>query len=256
MSQTLRAIQCALQAHLLNPELALDDVVAETTAVPRAIRLHIYANAYRARMVEALSADYGMLHQYIGDEEFERLILAYIDRHPSQYFSLREVGGHLEQFLQTTAPYRDHLELIELARFEWALCHAFDARDVIPRDIAEFAALDAEQWPILKLQFTPALRCVDLQTNAPALWKALNEQQALPAIAESAAQTWLVWRRRLKLLFRPALPFEMAMLTAFRDGATFSEACMQLAASLPEDEVPQRAVALLQQWLQDELIIV
>jgi len=46
------------------------------------------------------------------------------------------------------------------------------------------------------------------------------------------------------------------MLTAFRDGATFSEACMQLAASLPEDEVPQRAVALLQQWLQDELIIV
>jgi len=66
--------------------------------VPRSTRIAIYANAYHARFVEALAADYSALKTYLGDDEFEQLINAYIEAYPSQYFSMRYVGQHLSDF--------------------------------------------------------------------------------------------------------------------------------------------------------------
>lgn len=258
MSSTLRDIQLAMQAHLLNPlnlNSALDDLVLETTTVSRATRLHIYSNAYRARFVEALTADYGMLRRYIGDEEFEKLILAYIDAYPSRYFSLREMGARLEQFLQSSEIYCGHLDLIELVRFEWALCHAFDAAERPIFTSADLAGIEPEQWPSLIVNISPTLVCIPLRTNVPAIWKALNADETPPAALENSDQIWLIWRRRLALLFRAGLPQEMVALEVFRAGGSFADVCERLAEYLPEDAVPMRVVELLQQWLQDELIV-
>lgn len=261
MMSKLRDIQQALQAHLLDPpnlssaNSTLDDLVLETTNVSRATRLHIYSNAYRARFVEALTADYGMLRRYIGDEEFEKLILAYIDAYPSRYFSLREVGARLEQFLQSSEIYCEHLDLIELVRFEWALCHAFDAADRPIFTSTDLAGIEPEQWPHLTVNISPTLVCIPLRINVPAIWKSLNADEAPPTAKESAEQMWLIWRRCLALLFRAALPQEMVALEAFRAGGSFADVCEQLAEYLPEETVPMCVVELLQQWLQDELIV-
>ena len=49
-AQALHALQQALQGHLLNPEYDPGACIVDTDKVPRAVRLHIYANAYRARL--------------------------------------------------------------------------------------------------------------------------------------------------------------------------------------------------------------
>ena len=255
MMASLHDIQRELQAHLLDPRTVVDHLIVETRHISRATRLHIYVNAYRARFVEALTADYRVLRKYIGDDEFEQLIHAYIAKHPSRYFSFRHVGGELENFLQTTAPYNEHLDLIELARFEWALCHAFDAANAKPIPHDYLAQLNAQQWPTLRLGFTASLRCIDLQENTVELWKALNEDRAPEQALPQPAQTWLIWRKELKLLFRPALPHEVITLDAFAGGASFGEVCELLTDYLPDEAVPQCVVGLLQQWLQDELIV-
>lgn len=255
MSTALKQIQIALQDYLLNPQREPDDLVVETARMKRSTRLGIYANAYRARMVEAMAVDYKALKMYLGDDAFETLILAYLDAHPSQYFSMRWVGGKLGEFIQTTAPYRDHLDLYELARFEWALCHAFDASDSVALRVEGLALLSPEQWPALTLQFAPSLQVLALHTNAPQLWQALNAEQAPPAVTSAAiAQTWLIWRQQLKLMFRPADALEIVALEKFRAGESFGAVCAVLASHLPEAQVPARAVQLLQQWLQDELL--
>lgn len=259
MSELLQ-IQRAMQCHLLDPAcadktLALDAVVMETESVSRAVRLNIYANAYRARLVEALAVDFGMLHTYLGDAEFSDLVHAYIERHPSRYFSMRAIGSELSQFLQTAAPYAEHIELHELAEFEWALCHAFDAADAACAHSADLTALAPAQWAELKLQFVPSLRVLALRSNAPEIWKALNSEQSPPAPEISAAPiAWLVWRRDLTLLFRAIDDVEKAMLDNFSSGAAFADVCGALAEALAEEVVPQRAVAVLQQWLQDGVI--
>jgi len=255
MSSELAQIQRALQQHLLHGDAAINDLIAATAAVRKSVRLNIYANAYRVRIVEALSADFGVLHAYLGDAEFAAMVNAYIDRHPSRYFSLRNVGSDLVEFLRHTEPYAAHIDLHELAQFEWALCHAFDAPDDNIAAAADFAALKPEQWPELTLNIVRAATVIALHGNAPAIWKALNNGQQPPAAAQDiAAQSWLIWRSDLKLLFRPLDIIEATALNAFRAGMNFADVCGELAGHLPEVEVPQRAVELLQQWLQDRLI--
>lgn len=255
MSAALRELQRQLQNYLLAPETIPEGLIVETAAVPQRTRLGIYANAYRARIVEALGVDYRGLRSYLGDAAFERLALAYIAAHPSRQRSLRRVGAQLAEFIRATPPYDAHRDLHELAQFEWALCHAFDAADAMPLDSEMLAALPPERWAELALQFTPTLRTLTLHTNAPALWQALQNDAPPPAVEEGAAQTWLVWRRQLKLLFRTADAVEAIALRQFLRGISFGDVCASLADHLPADAVPARAVALLQQWLCDELVV-
>ena len=258
MSELL-STQRALQNYLLSSNTsespAVDALVVESEQVSRSGRLHIYANAYRSRLVEALAVDFGVLHAYLGDDAFSDLIHAYIEKHPSPYFSLRNVGIELPNFLQTTAPYAEHIELYELAIFEWALCHAFDATDAIDIDATFFSTLPPEQWADLTLNFLPSLRLISMRSNAAEIWKSLSADHAPPALDISVqAKSWIVWRRDLKLLFRPLDAVEKAALDVVMRGSNFADMCEVLAGLLPESEVPQRSVTLLQQWLNDGLI--
>lgn len=253
---TLAAVQKLLQAHLLDPAVAPGDLVAATAAVPGAVRLGIYANAYRVRLVEALAADFAVLHQYLGDAAFAELVQAYLQQFPSRHFSLRPLGQHLEGFLGSCSPYAEHAELRELACFEWALCNAFDAADADVIDGAALAQLAPEQWAQLRFGFHPSLQVIALNSNVPALWQALNAGSAPPSLQFAATPvSWLVWRCELRLLFRPLDTAEADCLACCRSGGSFGDACVALAGHCADDEVPLRAVGLLQQWLRDGLVV-
>lgn len=254
----LAQLQHRFQGHLCNPAGDdLVDLVADGPRVPRSTRLYIYANAYRARLVEAMDADFGQLHVFLGDEQFERLIHAYLDAHPSRNPSLRWFGQDLPRFLREAEPYRQHPGLAELAEFEWALCHAFDASDVTPLDSARLAALAPEDWAGLRLAFHPTLRELPLGSNAPEIWQVLNENpQTTPPPFQWSAEPrcWLVWRQELRLMYRAAKEDEAHALARFRGGAGFADVCEALCRWHAEEEVPLRAVGLLQQWLSEGLI--
>lgn len=255
-TRSLAELQQRFQRHLLDPTAdALVDLVADTTQVPRTTRLFIYSNAYRVRLVEAMSADFGNLHRYLGDEEFDRLIRAYLNEYPSRYFTLRWFGSDLARFLRDTVPYCEHPDLAELAEFEWALCHAFDAADAPTAEVNTLATLPAECWSGLALQLHPSLRLLTLAGNAPGLWEAMNEECEPPAyVVLPSVQSWAVWRHDLRLLFRPLDADEAWALTVFQAGQTFADVCAELLEWHTEEAVPMRAVQLLQQWLGEGLI--
>jgi len=255
----LTKLQQRFQQHLLLPEAdALADMVATTPELSRAARLHIYSNAYRERMVEALDADYHQLHVFLGDDEYSRLIYAYLRAHPSKQPSLRRFGARLPQFLRQTRPYCLHPELAELADFEWALCHAFDAADADAIGLEELTALPPEQLAALRLDFHPSLKEATPHSEAPAVWQALNDNPSAPPPDfnwPQEARTWLVWRQELRLMFRPSAPDEAWALDAFRNRRTFGDVCEGLCRWHEDERVPQRAVALLQQWVNEQLVI-
>lgn len=255
----LTRLQLRFQQHVLHPdEDPLADLVLETPQVPRATRLHIYSNAYRERMIEAMDADFHQLHVLLGDEGFSTLIKAYLAAHPSRYPSVRWFGTELAHFLRHTPPYDQHPELAELAEFEWALCHAFDAANSNPLELAQLTAIAPEAFEGLKLGFHPSLQMLTLHSAAPVVWQALNQNpETTPPSFDWKGETsnWLVWRQELRLMFRPATVEETWALAAFRRDLGFGEVCEGLCRWYPEDQVPGRAVAFLQQWLNDELIV-
>ncbi len=252
----LAGLQAAVQGFLLDPARSIEHLIAANARIAPAIQVGVYAEAYRARLVEALDADFSGLHTYLGDAEFLRLVHAYLAAHPSRNFSLRWFGAELAAFLAVHPVYAEHRELAEIARFEWAQCHAFDAPDVIAIDSARLAVIPLEHWLGLRLQFHPSLVRLDLHTNAPALWLALNAEQAPPALeCADQPQPWLVWRHELKILFRALTDAEAFGLDQFRAGATFSAVCERLCDWFTPEEVPARAAGYLRYWVDAGLVI-
>lgn len=252
----LSELQFAVQGFLLDPRHPVEHLIAANARLAPATQVGVYAEAYRARLQEALDADFSGLHTYLGDEQFERLVHAYLAAHPSRHFSLRWFGRQLADFLAATPAYAKHPELAELARFEWAQCDAFDAPDLVVIGVGELAALPSADWPGLRLKFDPAMIRLDLCTNAPALWLAINAGETPPPLAKlDQPSPWLLWRQDFRVLFRALAEAEAFALDQFRAGAPFSVVCEGLCAWFPVEEVPMQAATQLRRWVEDGLVI-
>jgi len=249
---SLADLQQAFQTAVLHLQDTAPDFIVATDQASSTERFTVYTEAYRLRLIEALSADYPGLKSLLGAEGFDTMGRAYIDASPSDQFSIRWFGRHLPLFLTETKPYAEQPGIAELAFFEWALSEAFDAHDNAVIDYSGFAAIEPTQWPSLKLKLHPSLRRVDLHYNAPQIWQAANQQEPLPAfIKTTEAQAWLIWRQQLKLLFRSLSVQEAFAIDAFLQGQSFAAVCAGLAEWLDEEQVVLNAAGFLQTWLSE-----
>lgn len=215
--------------------------------------LAIYANAYQQRLTEALDGDYPCLGLLLGDTQFNQLVSDYIVHHPSSDPSLRWFGQYLPAFIREQVHYQSMPIVAELAEWEWRLRLAFDAAGSEIAVIDHVQQLTAEQWPTLQLELVPSLQIVSWQTNAVAVWQALEQQQTPPAIVEERTD-WIIWRKGLVTNFRSVHKDERVALELSLQGHNFASLCEQLCQWHEPDVVATRVVQLLQQWLNDELI--
>lgn len=254
-SPSLAELQQAFQLAVLVPQDP-PRFIADAPGVQAAERFGVYAEAYRLRLVEALAADFPALQALLGDAEFDALGRGFIDAQPSGHFSIRWFGRGLPGFLAEAAPHRDQPFLYDLAAFEWALSEAFDAADTPGIGPERLAGLDPALWPLLRLEFHPCLRCLALAYNTPEVWKALSRDEPPPEPARlESPQTWAVWRRELRLFFRPLSVPEAWALAAFARGLRFAEVCEGLCDWLEPEQVAPSAAGFLQSWMQEGWII-
>jgi len=104
-------------------------------------RLQIYNRMYWYRLIDCFHDDNPGLRALLGARRFNRLAEAYLTKHPSGSFTLRNLCSRLERFLRATPRWTaPHTALaVDIARFEWAQTVAFDepARPVLtPEEIA------------------------------------------------------------------------------------------------------------------------
>jgi len=249
---TLADLQQAFQTAVLHLQDTAPDFIVATDQASSTERFTVYTEAYRLRLIEALSADYPGLKNLLGAEDFDAMGRAYIDASPSDQFSIRWFGRHLSHFLAETSPYAEQAGIAELANFEWALSEAFDAPDSTVIDYSCLAAIVPTHWPSLRLKLHPSLRRIDLNYNAPQVWQASNQQEYLPAfINNTEPQAWLIWRQQLKLLFRSLSIQEAFAIDAFLQGQSFSDVCSGLTEWLNEEQVVLNAAGFLQTWLSE-----
>ncbi|WP_439886886.1 HvfC/BufC family peptide modification chaperone [Pseudomonas sp. MBLB4123] len=216
--------------------------------------LAIYHNAYRARLLEALRGDYGALHGWLGDEEFDALALAYVDAHPSRHFSLRWLGERLGDFIDGYLVPAQAAPLGELARLEWAFTLAFDAPAGQPLTLEQMAGLAPQEWPALQVRLLPSVQWQACRFNSLAIWRAHKEQAAFPGSSElPQALVCLIWRQGLISRYRSLEPAEAAALHGMAvAGWSFAELCERLGEL--GDQAPLQAASWLRQWLHEGLL--
>lgn len=169
----LRELQRTMATALMSP-LTRDDSLrasfkdtAQALIKPRAKldsfdRLEIYARQYWFRLLDCLYDDYPGLRALLGEQRFHQLSRAYLASHPSESWTLRNLGRHLEAFI------RDHPKLtgakhriaIDVARFEWAQVLAFDEAALKPLHIDNLLGSDPATLA-LKLQPHVSLLALD-----------------------------------------------------------------------------------------------
>ncbi|MEE8387674.1 MAG: DNA-binding domain-containing protein [Acidiferrobacterales bacterium] len=255
MSQ-LAKLQQAFQRRVLDPkQSSLPTWVSAGGRATPETQLLVYTSAYRARLTEVLAEDFPAIANAIGEDGFETLAEAYIDAHPSRYFSLRDFGDHMADFMTHAADYKDMPWLSELAVFERLLGRAFDATDAPIFREQDMAAVPAENWADLRFILHPSVQRIDCIWDAPSMWKVLTSDTPKEVTAEAGESVaWLVWRQQLTTQFRSLNKGEQIVLDTLREGATFNDACVALSTLMAEDEVPLHIATLLKSWITQELI--
>ena len=214
-------------------------------------RLGIYYDAYRLRIIEALTNVYPMLKALLGDEMFDRTARSYIDQYPSTYRNMRWVGDQMQLHIQKILP--QHPVAAELAAFEWALSLAFDAKDEPNLTLQDLAAIPPEDWADLKFVFHPSLHILQLHWNILPIWGALNSKETPPKSVKTNVAC-LIWRMDLNSHYRSLDTAEHAALQSAIAGASFGALCEQLQENTSEEQATMQAAQYLSGWLNDGLI--
>jgi hypothetical protein len=199
----------------------------------------IYREQFWLRHRDALLEDYPALAYLLGEEAFEQFVRAYLAECPPDSYTLRDLGNRIADF---AAGYPDfHPERAgaarDLARYELAFVHVFDAPDVAPVPLERVKNLPPEAWASARLHFHPCLRTLALDHPVHELRASVKKGEE-PARTLAPRETWLaLWRgENLRVRYNTMLEHEHAMCERLRAGATLVEACDEIAGRIPPDD--------------------
>lgn len=256
---SLSALQTAFETYLTDggtlPSAELLEQVRGSTALSALEGLQIYHNAYRARLLAVLREDFPALQQWLGDESFEQLAMAYIAAWPPRHYSLRWLGEHLPEFIGNYVAEPQLSPLRELATLEWAFTLAFDAPDTDALSAESISSFSAEDWVTLRVSLVLSANWLHLTYNTLELWKAAKGGEPLPEPTRLPDErSCLVWRRELVCQYRSLEPDEATALQLLVAGESFSTLCESLLPRYAE-QAPMQAAVWLRQWVNDGLLV-
>ena len=195
----------------------------------------VYRYAYGARLAGVLESNYPVLVQRCGEAEFSELARKYIARFPSSHYNVRWYGAHLWRLLG--GAYAD------LARMEWALGLAFDARTETALTPARMSDFPVETWADLPITLHPSTHVLYMSWTGEKLWQGTGNQHPHP-------HDLFVWRKGLEAQWRIAGEDEALALRALRQHGTLQRACEVLT----EDAAVQVGTWFAG-WVQEEMLV-
>jgi hypothetical protein len=258
---TLDQIQRWMQAVMMHPagveagvgsDAAREQIDVDAENVGRVVlpsrhqtsldRLRIYGNAYYARLLECLNEEFPALRHAVGEEAFASFAAAYLQAHPSQSYTLGELGRAFPRFLCETRPPEERSEsrpnwtdlVIDLATVERTYSEVFDgpgvenARVLQPGDLN---SVPPDRWPEARLVPAPCLRLLELAYPVHEYISAVRRKE--PPAVPAPRRTFLVVTRRDYRVRRCAMSQdEFRLLAALVAGEKVGAAISRLVPKL------------------------
>ena len=228
-------------------------------------RLEIYNRQYWFRIRSCFYEDYPGLRAVLGDQKFARLADAYLARHPSRSYTLRNLGSRLAEFIRAEPRWtKPKTKLaLDLARLEWAHIEAFDNEARPPLQAVDLAGLNPAKirlklqphLTLLKLENVVDDFLIELKKNSGLRNEASNameqnqHRKRMPAPRGLKRQVnfLAVHRHEDNVYYKPLELGQFLLLSALQKGATLERACAQLIRL----KIPGDLSATLQQWFAD-----
>jgi len=194
-------------------------------------RVDIYREQFWLRHEDSLTEDFPGTRALLGPK-WDDIVRGYLQQFPPTTPSLRELGFQLPDYFENQGSLEP--SVLDMARLERAYLEVFDAPDEPPLDPARVAALLPEQWPLVELGTSGALRLLELGSQAADLRRALRAG-ALGEIAERVEPVYLVvYRRELGLWDKEISRTAYELLGRLASGQALGAACEATAEQRPE----------------------
>lgn len=211
----------------------VETVICPSQKLTSIERLHVYANAYYARLLEVLAAEFPAVAEAVGDEVFQGFAFGYLQQHPSLSYTLADLGTHFAEYLARTRPPResDGVEpdwadfLVDLAQVERLYSEVFDGPGVEGECLLQAADLHGitpAAWLTARLIPVPCLRLVRLRFPIHEYITAVRRKEHLEI--PDPLPTWLVITRREFVVRRVAVNEpEFGALSVLVQGGSIAE---------------------------------
>jgi hypothetical protein len=174
----------AFRHRYLAPEKNCTDFILDQLPLSREERLSIYAEAYFARILESLSADYQTVLRLTGEDAFTKLIADYLKAYPSTETNIGEIGNHLSIFLETHQFTKNIPILPELAKLEWLTIESFYANDLPVLEICRLNEITPESWPGVRFTLDPSVFLMESKFNSSDVWNSNSEIEVDEALTQ------------------------------------------------------------------------
>ncbi len=216
-------------------------------------RLEIYREQFWLRHTASLVEDFPGLSGVLGQAAWERLVEGYLDEHPPQSFTLRDLGLRLPEYVARRSSL-EHYELCcDMARLEVGYLEIFDAADPPPLDPKALADIREEAWEHARIVLHPALRALKVGYPVAELRKRLfhartsGEHVPLPA---PEPHCLILFRRELTLFHEPLSAGAHALLVALTERVPLVPACERAQAEIPEEaaSIAENVGVWFQSW--------
>lgn len=244
----------------------MDNVLDEGSAMPagwgnrHAAGLNVYRGNYRNALVEALRATFLKTEIWAGEAPFKQAAINHVIAHPSDSWTIDDVGAGFDETCR--AFFSASPEVAELAWLEWTMLRAFSCPDSQPLSLDQFSLITGEydeaQWLGLQIALVPDLAGGLVRYDLHAMWKAMEEGAAHPAVSGGEARGILIWREGERPTFQMVSAEEVAVLKSVQAGESFGDICAGLAggsASADEgQDAIMRAGGILGRWVQSGLV--
>jgi hypothetical protein len=227
-------------------------------------RLQIYNQQYWWRLLGCFGEDFRGVRAVLGERKFDRLAVAYLNKHGSQSWSLRNLGQFMPTFLEQhpglAAPHSDLA--LDMARVEWARVVAFDGPSRPQVDPHRLSNANPEK---LHLGIQPYVTLLELRYPIDFLIKKFRESQVETGSASNAVGETRHRKTRLirskpsehpihlavhrvdcSVYYKRLTPEAFALLNALRCGITLTDACEQAFAHSPTP--PEQNAETLRDW--------
>lgn len=215
-------------------------------------RLAIYRGNLRTTWCAALKQAFPVVARLVGDDFFESLARDYGRAYPSKSGNLHLFGEFFARFLAEHSQVQDYPYFSHVARLEWQVHTAYEARDDRCLSLADFLSRHGEQAQQARLQFHPSVGLFQSNFAAVDVWFAHQHQEVLDLSRALSCDSYAVvvrpvWQVQVHELTEP----DWQALHQLDQGHTLASALEAALLISPEWEIARH----LADWFEWGLFV-
>lgn len=210
-------------------------------------RIQIYNQQYWYRLISIMQEEYPALRHILKIDVFNELVISFLQKHPSEFYSLNHLSDHFPSFLREFYKENDRNKILDLVDFEYAYIRAFDLKNedvLIPSELTAEEQANLERKPI-RLQNTVALfeHDYDFLSYRDEVYHD-DDEEIFPTLVRKRNFN-CVYRRHNSVLDEILSESEFILLSQFKEDISIATALENVQEKLSEEDFTK-----IQSWFQ------